>query len=256
MVTPQTTVYITGRPPLRVVGARPRPPPGSSPHLISVLTNDGECFPVHRNLLRPCVALTKAVRAPGAGVKAPVDVDTCTFDRVLIFLEALLAGKESPSFGIHHVPDLQRAAEALQLSSLADWAAQRLGDATARCRWHSFDEIRRRNDAGECLLTMDGMVFDVTAWRFEHPGGSSIIGGQALNIDSSRFFELYHASRESFIYLREFYRGEVLHQDREAVPRPSVEPSDDFMKQLREWTVDCRLQDGGDGGDERAFKSF
>lgn len=256
VVAPQTTVYITGRPPLHVADARPRPPPGSSPHLISVLTNDGECFPVHRKLLRPCIALTKAVRTPGEGVEAAVNIDTCTFDRVLIFLEALhTGGKDPPSFGIHHVPDLQRAAESLQLSSLADWAARRLGDATARCRWHSFDEIRRRNDAGECLLTMDGMVFDVTAWLAEHPGGSKIIPSQALNIDSSRFFELYHASRESFIYLREFYRGEVLPGDCVAVPRPPVEPSDDFMRQLREWTADFRLEEGGEGGD-RAFKSF
>ena len=44
-----------------------------------------------------------------------------------------------------------------------------------------------------------GMVFDVTAWLYEHPGVATIIPRQALNIDSSRFFELYHASRESCI---------------------------------------------------------
>ncbi|GFH14087.1 cytochrome b5, partial [Haematococcus lacustris] len=59
---------------------------------------------------------------------------------------------------------------------------------------------------------MDGMVLDVTRWLPEHPGGSSIIPRQALNRDSSRFFEIYHATRESFLYLREFYRGEI-HQD-------------------------------------------
>ena len=32
---------------------------------------------------------------------------------------------------------------------------------------------------------------------------------QALDLDCARFFEVYHASRESFLYLREFYVGEL-----------------------------------------------
>ena len=62
------------------------------------------------------------------------------------------------------------------------------------------------------------MVLDVTRWLPEHPGGSTIIPRQALNLDAALFFELYHASRESFLFLKEFYIGacarRVLHTRR------------------------------------------
>ncbi len=54
-----------------------------------------------------------------------------------------------------------------------------------------------------------GMVLDVTRWLPEHPGGATIIPKQSLNLDCARFFEVYHSSRESFLYLREFYVGEL-----------------------------------------------
>ncbi len=39
-------------------------------------------FPVRRKLLRPCIALTKAVRSEEeSGAEVAVDVDTLTFDR-------------------------------------------------------------------------------------------------------------------------------------------------------------------------------
>ena len=54
-----------------------------------VTTSDGEVFPVHRTLLRSCIALTKAVRdTQSAQPEVSVDVDCATFDRVLLFLEA------------------------------------------------------------------------------------------------------------------------------------------------------------------------
>ncbi len=34
------------------------------------------------------------------------------------------------------------------------------------------------------------MILDVTRWLPEHPGGSSIIPAQALNLECSRFFEV------------------------------------------------------------------
>lgn len=46
---------------------------------MEVLTRDGEVFPVKRRLLRPCIALTQAVRSEAPSVA--VDVDTLVFDR-------------------------------------------------------------------------------------------------------------------------------------------------------------------------------
>lgn len=48
---------------------------------------------------------------------------------------------------------------------------------------------------------------------------------------------MYHASRESFLYLQEFYIGELVLADRPHVPVGGRQPpSDDFMVQLREYT--------------------
>ena len=90
---------------------------------------------------------------------------------------------------------------------------------------------------------------------------------QALNMDAARFYELYHASRESFLYVRHFYigaqltaraaayrtdwhrAGEVAPQDRALVPQPQPGPSEDFLEQLRLFTP-FRLPVSG------AYKSF
>ena len=88
---------------------------------------------------------------------------------------------------------------------------------------------------------MDGAVFDLEAWLPEHPGGATIIPQQALNLDCTVFFELYHASRESFTYLREFYIGELLPEERELVPSGDEAPSAEFMQQLREFSMAFRM---------------
>ena len=54
----------------------------------------------------------------------------------------------------------------------------------------------------------------------EHPGGSTIIPQQALNVEAGRFFEIYHSSRESFTFLKHFYVGELRPEDRDEVPLP------------------------------------
>jgi hypothetical protein len=46
------------------------------------------------------------------------------------------------------------------------------------------------------LLCHAGMILDVTRWLPEHPGGSTIIPAQALNIECSRFFEVGRESGE------------------------------------------------------------
>ncbi len=131
---------------------------------------------------------------------------------------------------------------------------------------------------------MSGMVFDITRWLDEHPGGSRIIPEQgrfcycmlydffdyifiyaciilyvyiyvyiythiilrmyflyaALSVDSTIFFEIYHVSKQSFLYLKEFYIGELSEEDRLKVPLPSNCPSgtrasDAFLEQIERW---------------------
>ncbi|CAG9467761.1 unnamed protein product [Pedinophyceae sp. YPF-701] len=217
---------------------------------IVVQTTDGEGgrgdpFVVRRKLLRPCIRLTGVVRGESAGEErdeVAVNVDTLTFDRVLIFLEALHAGRDPPDYGVHYLDDLMAAAEELGLRPLAEYVSDKRGHMQARIREWALDEIFAANNAGGCLLLVDGMVLDVQRWLPEHPGGSTIIPKQALNVDSTVFFELYHASRESFLYLREFYVGELRAADLSEVPPPrqgegsAHEPSQHFLEQLAAFT--------------------
>ena len=56
------------------------------------------------------------------------------------------------------------------------------------------------------------------------------------------FFEIYHVSRQSFLYLKEFYIGELRTADQPRVPRGAGEPSVGFLEQLRAhtpWRLDA-----------------
>jgi hypothetical protein len=50
--------------------------------------------------------------------------------------------------------------------------------------------------------------------------------------------QMYHASRESFLYLAEFYIGELVPEELPHVPLGGKQPpSSDFLAQLREYTA-------------------
>ena len=218
-------IHITG------VSMPPMRPPRNA---VRVITSDEEMFPVHRRLLKPCIALTKAVRDTATPApEAAVSVDCATFDRVLLFLEAVNRGTaDTYTFDMQSLPQLAAAAAALQCRPLKEACARKLGAFEERIQIHRWADVVRHNKAGGCWVTMDGMVYDLEAWLPAHPGGATIIPEQALNVDCTVLFELYHASRESFTYLKEFYIGELHADDRVLVPRSDEAPSDDFMQQL------------------------
>jgi len=85
------------------------------------------------------------------------------------------------------------------------------------------------------------MVLDVKNWLPEHPGGDMIIPAQSLNKDASTHFELYHSSKESFLYLKYFYVGEVCEEDREKIPKSDAQASSEFLKMLRGYCEDFRI---------------
>ena len=70
-------------------------------------------------------------------------------------------------------------------------------------------------------------------------GGPSIIPTQALNIDCTCFFEMYHISRQSFLYLKSFYIGE-LHPATQ-LKNSDIKPSDGFLQSLRAYTDQWRV---------------
>ena len=173
---------------------------------------------------------------------ADVDVDCAGFDRALAWLEAESLGRAHPEYDIRVVESMAATAETLGLRSLADACAARLGTHASRVRVRRWADITAHNDAGGAWLVVDGMVLDVKRWLPEHPGGDKIIPAQSLRADAARHFELYHSSRESFLYLKHFYVGEVFADDRASVPLvPGPPASDDFLQQLREYTEDFRV---------------
>lgn len=215
---------------------------------VYVNTRDGETFPVRRRLLRGCISLTSAVRRAGElrendddenFVTADVDVNTDVFDRVLIFLEALALKRDPPRYDIRITESLADAAETLGCRDLREYCAEKLGAHASRIREYAWDEICAHNAAGGVWLVIDGMVLDVKRWLPEHPGGDVIIPNQSLGLDAARHFEMYHSSRESFLYLKEFYIGEVCARDRRdgRVPVPEPPASEDFLRQLRLYTT-------------------
>ena len=244
------------------------PPPG----VVDVYTSDGEWFPVKRRLLRPCIKLTSIVQAGRGKYRegdaeaaatpvvrdAPpchVAVDCCTFDRVLLYLEHE-ARAEPFKFDPTLAPELLAASERLGVRGLEEVCRKVLGSFEERVRRTPirYAEVVARNKAGalgrddgsegrgETLLVLSGMVLDITRWLDEHPGGSSIIPEQALDVDCTAFFEIYHASRQSFLYLREFYIGELAEEDIALLPKPSALASQEataspaFLEELRRRT--------------------
>ena len=105
------------------------------------------------------------------------------------------------------------------------------------------DHYHHSRPDNEMLLILDGMVLDITRWIDEHPGGAGIIPTQALNMDCTVFFEIYHVSKQALLYIKEFYVGELAPEDEEVlrVEACSV-ASDGFLRNLREFTSEWRVE--------------
>ena len=135
-----------------------------------------------------------------------------------------------------------------------DRARETLGSFEGRKRIVRWTDVLQMIDEGRLVIVIDGMLVDVTQWLPFHPGGEKIIPEQALRkADCAYWFELYHATRESFELLKELYIGELDPVDRERL-RDEIDedevPSDEFIEQLREMTH-WRLDVGS-----TIFKSF
>lgn len=228
-------------------------------NVVQVETSDEEMFPVKKKLLYPCIALTSAVQS-GRGVHKDasntisINVDCCTFDRVLLYLEHEVRGS-SDNYELEacHAQSLLVAANTLGCIGLKDTCQRILGELESRVRKHAirWEEVLAQNQNKNIWLVMQGMVFDVTRWLTEHPGGSTIIPQQALNMDCTVMFEIYHSSRQSFRYLKQFYIGEIAKHDLDLIPPSATgKVSDAFLETFDEYTK-WRITPL-----EKTFKSF
>jgi len=218
-------------------------------NIVHVTCNDGEYFPVKKRLLQPCITLAHTVLSPNTE-SLDVDLDCCLFDKVLIYLEAEAKGLEY-EIDLHEADELLEAAKSLRLIGLQRACEKVKNDFSNSLRLEGipFEEIKQRNANGELLLIIDNQVCDVTDWLDLHPGGNTIIPAQALNVDATVLFEVYHATRESFLFLKQLYIGPLLEADHGKVPPPEhteyTEPSESFLAQFREFM-----------GQIKKFKSF
>ena len=253
--------------------------------VVHVTTGDDmEWFPVRRVLLAPCIKLTRYVQAGRGKCKdvptlpaeersedAPVNdgcphcqipMDCCTFDRVLVFITSLLfPGESTFTLDPAEVNTLADAADWLGLQPLSDLCASQTSSFESRVRRDSHirlaEVMNRNNNHGELLIVLDGMVLDITRWLEEHPGGPSIIPAQALNMDCTVFFEMYHVSRQAFLYLKSFYIGELSLEDLASLRSSAdgVKPSEAFLFSLRSYTDEWRVKITH-GPDKKAHKSL
>ncbi|GBG24363.1 Cytochrome b5 [Hondaea fermentalgiana] len=218
-------------------------------NIVHVTCSDDEYFPVKKRLLQPCIALARTVLSPNTE-SITVDLDCCLFDKVLIYLEAEAKGLDY-EIDLHEADELLPAAKKLRLIGLQRVCEKVRDDFSNSLRLDgiSFEEVKRRNAEGELLLIIDNQVCDVTDWLELHPGGNTIIPEQALNVDATVLFEVYHASRESFLFLKQLFIGPLLEEDHAKVPPPQhteyTEPSESFLAQFREFM-----------GQIKQFKSF
>lgn len=270
-VTVTTDFFIQSSNPdaLIIAGERILPEGDLPEDVIHVTTNDGEWFPVRKMLLAPCIHLTKYVQAghgkyqhvesipmeersvdaPNSGMHCKVDIDCCTFDRVLVFIMSQLYPREYKfALELSEMSTMIMAAESLGLVSLKDFCQSQLSSFESRVRKDRYiplGEVKARNKHNnELLIILDGMVLDITRWIDEHPGGASIIPAQALNIECSCFFEMYHVSRQSFLYLKSFYIGELSPSDREElkITCGDAKASVGFLQSLQSYTESWRVK--------------
>lgn len=245
--------------------------------VVHITTSDGEWFPVRRAMLAPCIKLTKYVQAGRGKYKdipmlsdeersedaptndgcphAKIPIDCLIFDKVLLFIASTLFPDEQKfTLDLSEVNVLADAAESLGLQPLADLCGSQSSSFDSRVRKDKYirlaEVVERNNENHELLILLDGMVLDITRWIDEHPGGASIIPTQALNIDCTVFFEMYHVSRQSFLYLKQFYIGELAPEDC-ATLRSSgkgVDASQGFLDAIRSYTMEWRVQVKEDQG--------
>jgi len=63
-----------------------------------------------------------------------------------------------------------------------------------------------------------------------------------LNIDCTCFFEMYHVSKQSFLYLKSFYIGELNPADLSQLRGNEIQTSEGFLQSLRSYTDQWRVE--------------
>jgi hypothetical protein len=166
--------------------------------IVQIISLDGEVFPVKRKLLRPCIALTSLVQAgkgkyckaleedgaPASEGVARVDVDACTFDRVLLYLEHEARG-EAFHFDPLLANELRTAALTLGISGLRDTCDRVLGSFQERVRRSPIRlaEVYARNAAGGASKSVSSDDDDLSTRVSKRSETWLLMSGKCMTFD-------------------------------------------------------------------------
>ncbi|XP_059651192.1 cytochrome b5-like [Cornus florida] len=73
---------------------------------------------------------------------------------------------------------------------------------------HSFDEVAKHNNKGDCWLIISGKVYDVTTFLDDHPGGDEVLL-TSTEKDATDDFEDVGHSDDARQMMNKYYIGEV-----------------------------------------------
>eukprot|EP00300_Choanocystis_sp_HF-7_P008894 c1615_g1_i2.p2 GENE.c1615_g1_i2~~c1615_g1_i2.p2 ORF type:complete len:118 (+),score=15.85 c1615_g1_i2:113-466(+) len=82
-----------------------------------------------------------------------------------------------------------------------------LSDAPAGRRLITKEELAKHNNTDDCWVAIDGKVYDVSDYVYEHPGGE-IIADDAGR-DSTAGFNKAEHSPEAKLQMRRYYIGDL-----------------------------------------------
>lgn len=72
----------------------------------------------------------------------------------------------------------------------------------------TYQEIAEHNTTESCWIALDGKVYDISKFLYEHPGGDEIIFDLAGQ-NATEYFEDIGHSDEAFKILKKLYIGDV-----------------------------------------------
>lgn len=109
---------------------------------------------------------------------------------------------------------------ALRTSSSSPASAARAARAAMTARF-SRAEVEPRRHQTDAVIIIDNVVYDVTAFLEEHPGGHEVLLRLAGG-DASRCFREVGHSEIAHRWREQFKIGELIDEDKWEIPQPTV----------------------------------
>ncbi|XP_074646344.1 cytochrome b5-like [Tubulanus polymorphus] len=79
----------------------------------------------------------------------------------------------------------------------------------------TLEEVKKHNDSRSCWIVIHDIVYDVTKFLEEHPGGEEVLLEQAGSFGTEPFEDVGH-STDARELMKDFVIGEIVDADKEA----------------------------------------